>query len=98
MLDGITMGDLRERVVTCGGNSLVSAHHVELEEPGNDLVAERYVEPEELGNHLLAEHCVELKESGNNLVAEHCVELGEPGDDLWELSWRNRVRSFSGLL
>ena len=68
MLDGITIEDLRERVVTCGGNSLVLAHHVELEEPGNDLVAERYVEPEELGNHLLAEHCVELKESGNNLL------------------------------
>ena len=62
------------------------------------MVAERYVEPGELRNDLLAEHCVGLKESGNNLVAEHCVELGEPGDDLWELSWRNRVRSFSGLL
>ena len=54
MLDGITMEDLREQVVTCGGNSLVSAHHVELEEPGNDLVAERYVEPEELGRPLVS--------------------------------------------
>ena len=39
-----------------------------------------------------------LEESKNQLVAGHGVELGEPGDDLWELSWWNRVRIFSGLL
>ena len=38
------MVDLGERVASYGGNSLVSAHHVELGEPGDGLLEEHYVE------------------------------------------------------
>ena len=50
------------------------------------------------GNHSLAEYCVESKESENKLVASMVLSWGGPGDGLWELSWWNRVRIFSGLL